>query len=138
MADIVDAATRSRMMSGITGKNTKPELVVRKYLHGRGLRFRLHPKNLPGTPDLVLPKFKAAVFVNGCFWHQHRGCRFAYMPASNKEFWRAKLSGNSKRDRHKAKALSRLGWDVFTVWECEVRRIETLDALVRAIKRKAG
>lgn len=121
MADVVDSATRSRMMAGIQGKNTKPELLVRKYLHGHGLRYRLHAKELPGKPDLVLPKFKAVVFVHGCFWHQHAGCKYATTPSSRKVFWANKLSENVARDAYQIAALSGLGWRVFVVWECELR-----------------
>ncbi len=121
MADIVDKATRSRMMTGIKGKNTKPELVVRKYLHSRGLRYRLHAKDLPGKPDLVFPKFKAIVFIHGCFWHQHSGCKYATTPSSRKGFWAKKLSENAARDACQIAALTALGWRVFVVWECELR-----------------
>ena len=120
MVDVVDKATRSRMMSGIQGKNTKPELLVRKYLHGRGLRFRLHAKELPGKPDLVFPKYKVAVFVHGCFWHQHLGCKYAYVPQSNAAFWREKLQSNNERDKIKATALKKLGWRVLVIWECSL------------------
>lgn len=121
MADVVDKATRSRMMAGIQGKNTKPELQVRKYLHGRGLRYKLHVKELPGKPDLVFPKLKAVVFVHGCFWHQHDGCKYATTPSSRKGFWENKLSENVKRDAYQIAALDGLGWRVFVVWECELR-----------------
>lgn len=130
MVDVVDSATRSRMMAGIQGKNTKPELLVRKYLHGRGLRFKLHVKELPGKPDLVLPKFRAVVFVHGCFWHQHAGCKYATTPSSREHFWTNKLSENVARDSYQISALGGLGWRVFVVWECELRnnltRLETL------------
>lgn len=120
MADVVDKATRSRMMAGIQGKNTKPELLVRKFLHGRGLRYRLHAKELPGKPDLVFPKYKAAVFVHGCFWHQHPRCKFAVMPASNAGFWKQKLDSNRERDQRNNKKMRALGWRVLTVWECQL------------------
>lgn len=130
MVDVVDSATRSRMMSGIRCKNTKPELLVRKYLHSRGLRFRLHAKKLPGKPDLVLPKYKAVVFVHGCFWHQHSECKYATMPNSRKDFWANKLSENIARDSYQIAALNGLGWRVFVVWECELREGKTrLDSL---------
>jgi DNA mismatch endonuclease, patch repair protein len=134
MADIVTKAVRSRMMSGIRGKNTKPELVVRSFLHREGFRFRLHARDLPGRPDLVLPKYRAAIQVRGCYWHQHRGCRLAYMPASNADFWRAKLTGNTERDARNDRALRRLGWRVLTVWECEVRDRSGLQRIARAIR----
>lgn len=134
MVDIVDRATRSRMMSGIRGKNTKPEVLVRSYLHKQGLRFRVHSPQLPGKPDLLFPRFRAVVNVHGCFWHQHPGCRYAYMPASNRRFWRAKLQGNARRDSRNTTALVAMGWRVFTVWECETsdeRRLERLAKLIR-------
>ncbi|MGB9128955.1 MAG: DNA mismatch endonuclease Vsr [Thiobacillus sp.] len=134
MVDVVDPATRSRMMSGIRSKNTKPELLVRSYLHGRGLRFRLHVKTLPGKPDIVLPKYRAVVFVHGCFWHRHPGCKFAYLPNSRPDFWVEKLSLNAARDKVKANALIKSGWRVFTVWECELRKgTARLDALYNEI-----
>ncbi len=130
MVDVVDPATRSRMMAGIQGKNTKPELLVRKYLHSLGLRFRLHAKELPGKPDLVFPKYKAAVFVHGCFWHRHAGCKYATTPNSREQFWTNKLSENVARDSYQIAALKGLGWRVFVVWECELRNnltcLETL------------
>jgi len=135
MADIVNKATRSRMMSGIRGKNTKPEMVVRRFLHRRGLRFRLHDSRLPGRPDIVLPRYKAVVDVHGCFWHQHPGCRFAYMPTSNTKFWRDKLGGNALRDARNREALTRLGWRVFVVWECQAADERGLEKLVHAIRR---
>lgn len=121
MVDVVDKATRSRMMSGIQGKNTKPELLVRKHLHGRGLRYRLHAKELPGKPDLVFPKYKSVVFVHGCFWHRHPGCKYATTPNSREHFWTNKLSENVARDSYQIAALNGLGWRVFVVWECELR-----------------
>lgn len=133
MVDIVDRATRSRMMSGIRGKNTRPEMLVRSFLHRRGLRFRLHARNLPGRPDLVFPRHRAVVQVHGCFWHQHSSCRFAYMPTSNRMFWRAKLRGNAARDLRNDKALRDLGWRVFTVWECEASNRRELSRVARAI-----
>lgn len=138
MVDVVDKATRSRMMSGIQGKNTKPELLVRKYLHGRGLRFRLHARELPGKPDLVFPKYKAVVFVHGCFWHSHPRCRFAVVPASNVEFWKQKLDGNRMRDQRDETRLKALGWRVLTVWECQLeeRHLARLAEKIKAGSRK--
>jgi DNA mismatch endonuclease, patch repair protein len=133
MADIVDRATRSRMMSGIRGKHTKPERIVRSFLHRQGLRFRLHDRSLPGRPDLVLKKHKAVINVHGCFWHQHKGCRFAYTPASNPAFWRDKLAGNVERDRKNDTRLRVLGWRVLTIWECEVGNPTLLDRLRKRI-----
>jgi DNA mismatch endonuclease, patch repair protein len=130
MVDVVDSPTRSRMMSGIRGKNTKPELLVRKYLHSRGLRFRIHVKELPGKPDLVFRKFKTIVFVHGCFWHRHSGCGYATTPSSRESFWTNKLSENVARDSYQVAALVELGWHVLVVWECELRTgVSRLDLL---------
>src|SRR5262249_33612089 len=118
MADIVDRKTRSRMMSGIRGADTKPELAVRRYLHAKGLRFTLHAAHLPGRPDIVLPKYRSAVFVHGCFWHRHAGCRFAYGPRSRQAFWREKFRGNVERDKRDRVRLEAKGWRVHIIWEC--------------------
>lgn len=118
--DIVSPEKRSRMMAGIKGKNTKPELAVRKLVHGMGFRYRLHRKDLPGSPDLVFPRLKKVIFVHGCFWHRHPGCRFAYTPKSNAQFWLNKLEGNTRRDAQAVTALETLGWQILIVWECEV------------------
>lgn len=120
MPDIVDPATRSRMMAGIRGRNTKPERVVRSGLHRRGFRFGLHCKNLPGTPDLVLPKYSAVIFVHGCFWHGH-GCSFFKMPGSRVEFWKAKFARNMAVDQKARKKLLQDGWRVLVIWECALR-----------------
>lgn len=120
MTDIVDAATRSRMMSGIRGTNTKPEILIRKLLHRRGFRFRINDSRLPGKPDIVLPKYHAVVFVNGCFWHGH-DCRLFKMPSTRREFWQNKLEKNRKNDERSLKNLCSAGWRVATVWECAVR-----------------
>lgn len=126
--DIVDSATRSRMMSGIQSKNTKPEMVVRRYLHAQGFRYRLHTRQLPGSPDLVLRKYRVVIFVHGCFWHRHVGCRFATKPASNAERWKTKFQSNLERDARNVAALQATGWRVLVVWECELKR-EPLDRL---------
>ena len=121
MVDVVDKATRSRMMSGIRGRNTKPEVALRKALHRLSLRFRLHDHKLPGRPDIVLPKFGAVVQVHGCFWHHHPGCRFATSPGTNQAFWTAKFEANVRRDRETKAALLALGWRVAIVWECSIK-----------------
>lgn len=136
VADTVNKATRSRMMSGIHGKNTKPEVAVRKHLHSLGFRFRLHSRLLPGKPDIVLPRWRVAIQVHGCFWHQHPGCRFAYMPATNTAFWRAKLRGNVLRDERNERALAALGWRVFVIWECQIGDLDVLRDLTRDIRRE--
>lgn len=118
MADIVDRATRSRMMSGIRGKNTQPELALRRALHQKGFRYRLHVADLPGRPDIVLPQYRAAIQVHGCFWHRHEGCRFCTNPASNASFWRKKFSQTVERDRRTTSKLLQDGWRIAVVWEC--------------------
>ena len=120
MADVVDAATRSRMMSGIQGKNTKPEVSIRKALHARGFRYRIHVNNLPGKPDLVLPKYNTVVFVHGCFWHGHT-CRYFKVPQTRPDFWLEKIGKNQARDRLQESVLLDQGWRVLIVWECAVR-----------------
>lgn len=135
MADIVDKAKRSQMMSGIRGKNTGPELLVRKGLHKQGLRYRLHGHSLPGNPDLVLKKYKAVVFVHGCFWHLH-GCKLFKMPQTRTDFWEAKLEGNRLRDERNLTALLESGWRVAVVWECWLRTANTRDN-PEAMKRLA-
>ena len=108
-------------MAAIKGKDTKPELIVRKYLFSRGLRFRVQVRKLPGNPDIVLPKYKTVIFVNGCFWHGHEGCKYFRLPNSNVEFWKNKIERNVARDRESTQALLDLGWKVIRVWECELR-----------------
>lgn len=122
MTDIVDQQTRSRMMSGIRGKNTKPELALRRALHARGFRFRLHSSGVHGRPDLVLKKSRATVFVHGCFWHRHEGCRYATNPSTRPEFWQAKFEANVARDSAVRAILLENGWRVATVWECALRK----------------
>ncbi len=133
MTDVVDRATRSRMMRGIKGAHTAPERTVRSHLHRAGLRFTLHDPGLPGRPDLVLPRWEAVVFVHGCFWHRHANCRYATSPSSNRGFWKAKFEANVARDARKSRELRARGWRVFTVWECQVNT-KRLDLLVRRIR----
>lgn len=118
MVDIVDSKTRSRMMSRIRGRDTIPELRLRKALHKLGYRYRLNAPELPGRPDLVFPKFRAVVLVHGCFWHRHRGCRFATTPSSNISFWQQKFDKNLSRDARVLRDLQALGWRVAIIWEC--------------------
>lgn len=122
MADVVDPSTRSRMMASIRSKHTAPELALRRALHAAGFRFRLHARKLPGRPDVVLPKWRAAVQVHGCFWHRHDGCRYATTPASRPEFWAAKFAGNVERDARNHAALRALGWRVATIWGCALSK----------------
>ena len=129
--DIVDKATRSRMMSRIRGRDTKPEVDLRKALHSLGYRYRVHVGQLPGRPDIVLARHKAVVLVHGCFWHRHPGCPLATTPASNQAFWETKFSGTVKRDARVASELRDLGWRVATVWECSLDRKHILGTVNR-------
>lgn len=128
MTDIVDKHTRSRMMSGIRGKDTKPELAIRRALHARGFRFLLHSTKVHGRPDLILPKYRAVVFVHGCFWHRHEGCRYTTSPSTRPEFWRAKFEANIARDDLVHRKLQEDGWRVGTVWECALRKPDQVNA----------
>lgn len=123
MTDIVDIETRSRMMAKIRSRNTSPEILIRKALHARGFRFRVHVKNLPGTPDLVMPKYKAVIFIHGCFWHGH-GCRYFKIPQTRTNFWIEKITKNQARDKQQLVELLSLGWRVLVIWECAVRTIK--------------
>lgn len=138
MADKLSSTQRKYCMSRIRGKNTKPEILVRKGLHARGFRFRLHNKKLPGSPDIVLPKYGVAIMVNGCFWHGHKGCQYATKPKTNVEFWEAKIHRNRHRDEVTNAHLEALGWYVITVWECELRTgslwEDRLDALEKEVR----
>lgn len=133
--DVHDRATRSYNMSRIKGKNTKPEDIVAKYLFAHGFRYRRNVKTLPGTPDIVLKKYKTVIFVNGCFWHAHEGCRYFVLPEENREFWNEKLLRNRERDAEKQKQLQELGWNIIVIWECELKssKEERLEALTKEI-----
>jgi len=122
MADTLSKEKRSALMSKITGKETKPEILVRKFLFSQGLRFRKNVKTLPGTPDVILPKYKVAIFVNGCFWHGHT-CRQGHLPSSNLEYWENKIAENVFRDSRKKLELENLGWRVIVVWQCEMKNL---------------
>lgn len=126
MTDIVDQATRSRMMSRIRNRDTAPEMAVRRELCSLDIRYRLHNGKLPGRPDIVIGRLRTVIFVHGCYWHRHPGCRLAYTPKSNVEFWQRKLEGNAKRDVENQTRLAELGWQVIIIWECETRDHETL------------
>jgi DNA mismatch endonuclease (patch repair protein) len=121
MVDIVDSVTRSRMMAGIKSRNTKPELLIRSLLHNRGFRFRLHVKDLPGKPDIVLPKYHSVIFINGCFWHGHENCRLFKLPGTRTEFWQEKIFRNRTNDNRAVDLLRALNWRVCIIWECKIR-----------------
>ncbi|WP_461641505.1 very short patch repair endonuclease [Labilibaculum euxinus] len=121
MTDTHSKETRSYNMSRIKGKNTKPELVVRRFLFANGFRYRLHAKNLPGKPDIVLPKYKTVIFVNGCFWHGHQNCKYFVPPKTRTEWWLQKITNTQNRDRQAQTELQSLGWRVITIWECELK-----------------
>ncbi|CAN7279587.1 very short patch repair endonuclease [Pseudomonas umsongensis] len=125
-ADIVTPEQRSVMMSKVRGKNTRPEMVVRSLCHQMGFRFRLHRRDLPGTPDVVFPKYRLCLFVHGCFWHQHPDCKYAHMPTSKVDFWQMKLTQNVERDLRAQKALGIMGWRVITIWECHTKNRDLL------------
>jgi DNA mismatch endonuclease, patch repair protein len=136
--DIVDQQTRSRMMSGIKGKNTRPELALRRAIHARGFRYRLHATDVLGRPDLVFPKHNAVVFVHGCFWHRHMNCRYTTTPSTRPEFWQAKFDSNVARDTAVRATLLDEGWRVATVWECALRKPERVELATRFLAAWLG
>ena len=137
MADFVSPKMRSKIMRGVKHKNTKPEIHVRRMLHSMGYRFRLHRKDLPGKPDIVLSKHGLVILVNGCFWHQHSKCKDGRIPTSNIEYWAAKLTRNIERDQENKLALESLGWKVHTVWECEANEpLKLLTSLRKVLPPK--
>jgi DNA mismatch endonuclease (patch repair protein) len=133
MVDIVSPAKRSQMMSGIKGKNSRPEMLVRKMLFAMGYRFRLHRRDLPGTPDIILPSRRIAIFVHGCFWHAHKECKYAKIPSTRTEFWTAKLRRNVDRDQRAVEDLIRMGWRVLNIWECSTRSLDSASILSQAL-----
>lgn len=138
MADVLSKEQRKKCMSKIKGKNTKPEILVRCFLFSHGFRFRLHRKDLPGNPDIVLPKYKTAIFINGCFWHGHSNCKYATLPQTNHEFWITKISGNIQRDKSNYARLAELKWKVIEIWQCELNpkfRGQTLNNLIYRIEQ---
>ena len=136
--DSLTREKRSWNMSRIRGKNTVPELIVRSFLHRNGIRFRIHTANLIGRPDIVLPKYRTLIFVHGCFWHRHRGCRYAYTPKTRKNFWKRKFYDNVNRFSKVRRMLTKLGWRIIVVWECEANSVNKLEKLVNILRRKTG
>lgn len=136
MPDVMTPQQRHNCMSHIRSKNTKPEQLVRQALWHQGFRYRLHVKELPGKPDIVLPKYKTAIFINGCFWHGHEGCKDFVIPKSNTAFWLDKIGKNKARDARDEAALNMAGWKVFTIWECELRKSfidQTIQAIIKSL-----
>jgi len=125
LADIFSKRKRSQIMSHISGKNTKPEILIRKLTHSLGYRFRLHKKELPGKPDLVFNKLRKTIFVNGCFWHGHSKCSRSKLPATNRKFWKVKIAGNKKKDKSNYIRLKKMNWDYLVIWQCEIKKSTT-------------
>ncbi|MBW4888257.1 DNA mismatch endonuclease Vsr [Mucilaginibacter sp. HMF5004] len=137
MADVHSKAVRSYNMSRIKGKDTKPEMLVRRFLHKNGFRYRLHLKDLPGKPDIVLPKYKTVIFIHGCFWHGHEGCKYYVVPKTRTEWWLNKIETNKKRDNEVKSQLIMLGWNLINLWECELKKAsvpQILECLLDKIK----
>jgi DNA mismatch endonuclease (patch repair protein) len=134
MADVHDPKTRSYNMSRIKGKDTRPEMIVRKFLFSKGFRYRLHDKKLPGKPDIVLPKYKTVIFINGCFWHGHEGCKYFVLPKTRAEWWLNKIIGNISNDNRNIDALKAEGWNVIIVWECELKQRKSEFSLNRLLE----
>ena len=136
MADVHNKETRSFNMSRIKGKNTKPEMLVRQFLHAKGFRYRLHVKDLPGKPDIVLPKYKTVIFIQGCFWHGHDQCKYYVVPKTKTDWWLTKINGNKAKDITNIELLRKEGWRVIEIWECELKpalRADTLNRLVTSV-----
>jgi DNA mismatch endonuclease (patch repair protein) len=134
MADVHDKATRSYNMSRIKGKDTKPEMIVRRFLHANGFRFRLHVKDLPGKPDIVLPKYRTVIFVHGCFWHGHEGCKYFKLPGTRTEWWREKIGKNKENDKKAVHILKTQGWTIIQIWECRLKPAAISKTLPRILK----
>jgi len=135
MADVHNKATRSYNMSRIKGKDTKPEMLVRKFLHAQGFRYRLHVKNLPGKPDIVLPKYKTVIFIHGCFWHGHEHCKYYVIPKTRTEWWVNKINSNIANDTKAVAALKEEGWKIITLWECQLKPKQAAKSLELVVSR---
>ena len=138
MADVHTPEQRSYNMSQIRNKNTKPEELVRKYLFSQGFRYRKNDTRLPGKPDIVLPKYKTVIFVNGCFWHAHEGCKYFVWPKNNEEFWKSKITGNIRRDSDNHTCLEKMGWNVIIVWECQLKKQNLQQTLTQVCAQIKG
>lgn len=135
MADVHDKATRSYNMSQIRSRNTKPEMLVRKFLHGQGFRYKLHDKKLPGKPDIVLPKYKTVIFIHGCFWHGHKNCKYFVVPKTRTDWWLNKINTNASNDLKAIKTLKKEDWRIINLWECELKPIKVAKTLAKLLKR---
>lgn len=139
MTDVLSKEQRKRCMSHIRSKDTKPEVMVRHFLFSRGFRYRLYRKDLPGKPDIVLTKYKTVIFINGCFWHGHKDCKYATLPSENHDFWLTKISDNIERDKLNYEKLNKLGWKVIEIWQCELKpkfRENTLNNLLLKLRNE--
>ena len=135
MADVHNKATRSYNMSRIRSENTKPEMLVRKFLHAQGFRYKLHDKKLPGKPDIVLPKYKTIIFIHGCFWHGHNNCKYFVVPKTRTKWWMNKIAANKANDEKAVKALKKNGWKVITIWECKLKTTKANSTLFFLLKK---
>jgi DNA mismatch endonuclease, patch repair protein len=135
MADVHDKKTRSYNMSRIRSGNTKPEMLVRRFLHAQGFRYKLHDKTLPGKPDIVLPKYKTVIFIHGCFWHGHKNCRYYVVPKTRTEWWLNKINTNIANDTKASKALKKAGWSIHNIWECDLKSAKSEKSLTRLVKK---
>ena len=135
MADVHSKEIRSKNMAAIKAKNTKPEMLVRKFLHANGYRYKLHDKSLPGKPDIVLPKYKTVIFVHGCYWHGHKNCKYFVVPKTRTEWWLNKINGNIANDAKAAKALKKEGWKIITVWECQLKPAKVKSTLLSLLTK---
>jgi DNA mismatch endonuclease (patch repair protein) len=138
MADVHSEETRSYNMSQIKGKNTKPEMLVRKFLHANGYRYKLHDKSLPGKPDIVLPKYKTVIFIHGCFWHGHKNCKYFVVPKTRTDWWLNKINGNIANDNKASQALKTEGWKIITIWECNLKPAKVEKTLNILLKKLSG
>ena len=134
MTDVHDKKTRSYNMSRVKNKDTKPEMLVRRFLHQKGFRYKLHDKSLPGKPDLVLPRYKVAIFIHGCFWHGHKECKYFTVPQTRTEWWQNKIEGNARNDQKAVKALKSAGWKVVIIWACQLKPLK-IEATQRKLLR---